>query len=476
VGIFSLFGKKDRQTATTAEKDVSRAKRSSSGSGSAGSSSSGSRSGGTKSSRSTNVKRDAQAARATALKIDAIESEMSSEFVTVPTTTQPHTRTPKPAPASPAAADKPRAPASTREPEAPARQAASPELGDTTEMLLDGQTAVSALAELSSEAAAVVEEAAIMYANGQQVLTEQMLSAAIAEDNLGEAAARAWLMLFDLYQIAGKQQEFEQLAVAYANKFETSPPGWAGNRDQAPKEAASATPAVPFTGKLDAGCAKQIERIQKLASNYRTIRLEFARVTDVDGTGCGMLLEALNRLQKSGHDLILVGAAELADKIRATLEVGRRGDNEQAWLLLLEVLRLLNREHEFEEVSIDYCVTFEVSPPAFSAPQGQVTTAAGDAPPAETTEAYVMPKVIEGRVDELVVAIAAWADDHEPAIIDCAPLARVDFNAAGRMLTGLAPFCSAGKALEFREVNHLVAELFHVIGLHELVRIIPRKN
>ena len=470
MSIFSLFGKKDGQQANSADKDAAGAKRRSSAS------------------RPQQGKRDAQAARATALKIDAIESEMSSEFVTMTTTlpgntgirtntvlpTEPRTK-PAPQPAKPAA--------ETSKPEKATSEVLQPlsaEMGNTTEFLLDGHSTVGDIASPSAEAAAIIEEAALMYANSQPEVAEQMLQAAVAEDNLGDATLRAWWMLFDLYQINEKKQAFENLAVEYAGKFESSPPAWRDSALQdAPRGGAAAgtTPMVPFTSKLDGGSTKLIERIQKLAENYRTLRLEFVRVTEVDPAGCGLLLGILKKLQKSGHDLILVGALELVGKIRAILEVGRRDDTEDAWLLLLEILRLLNREKEFEEASIDYCVTFEVSPPAFVAPQNKVTTAASEAPAQpDSQESFRMPARIEGRIDDLIVAIASYSDEHSPAIIDCSQLVRIDFNAAGRLLTGLTPFCFSGKQLEFHNVNHLVAELFHMMGLADIVRILPRKT
>lgn len=423
------------------------------------------------------------------MKIDAIESEMSSEFVNVTTTQQlntttapktvqpppakPKTAAPPPPPAKPAAEQKTPAPAATLQP-------LSHEFGTTTEFLLGGQTAVGDIASPASEAAAVVEEAAIMYANGQSDLVEQMLRNAIEEDLLGDVTRTAWLMLFDLYLVSGKQQEFENLSIEYASKFETSPPTWTASQQNAKPAAAPAnatTPMVPFSGKLDSASIKLVDRAQKLSENFRSMRLEFVRVTGVDPDGCRLLLDLLTRLQKSGHDLILVGAPELAEKIRAIIEVGRRDDTEASWLLLLEILRLLNREKDFEEASIDYCVTFEVSPPAFVAPKNKVTTDTAEAPVGQTeTEGLKMPPVVEGRIDNLIVSIAAYSDEHNPAIIDCSQLIRVDFNAAGRLLTGLAPFCGIGKTIEFHHVNHLVAELFNVIGLKDLVRIVPRKN
>ncbi|GAB3540809.1 hypothetical protein GCM10027343_10450 [Noviherbaspirillum agri] len=428
------------------------------------------------------------------MKIDAIESEMSSEFTV---TTQPGNNglrantvpaaAPKARPAAPptssTASAKPRAEAAKPAQPAPAPQepqTLAPEMGNTTEFLLGGQSTINDMALPASEAAAVIEEAAVMYANGQTEVAEAMLAAAVAEDNLGLVTSRAWWMLFDLYQIGEKRQAFENLAVAYASKFESSPPAWRESEQSAAQSAQakpSTTPMVPFTGKLDASSQKLVERMQKLAESYRTLRLEFAKVTEVHPAGCSLLHTELKKLQKSGHDLILVGAPELADKIRAILEVGRRDDTEDAWLLLLEILRLLNREKEFEETSIDYCVTFEVSPPAFVAPKNKVTTAAAEAPVQnEPQEAFMMPVKIEGRIDDLIVAIAAYSDEHTPAIVDCSQLVRVDFNAAGRLLSGLTPFCVSGKQIEFHQVNHLVAELFIMMGLADILAIHPRKT
>ncbi|HJV50530.1 MAG TPA: STAS domain-containing protein [Noviherbaspirillum sp.] len=489
MGIFSLFGKKNSRQNNSADKDASRSKRGTSTSRQRADSNSG----GANSSRLPAAKRDAQAALATVLKIDAIESEMSSEFKV--TTIQP-VSTPSAAkasaPATPPASAKPSAPqaaqprsqptkATGKAPE-PAR-AAAPEMGAATDFLLNGSSTIGTIGVATSEVTAVVEEAAIMYANGQVEVVEQLLQNAIAEDLMGDSVTDVWLMLFDLYQVTGNQQQFENLSIAYASKFETSPPGWQGNvrKEQKASMPSGAAPTVPFSGKLNAGSAKTVERILKLTETHRALRLEFVRVSGVDVAGCGLLLNLLKKLQKSGHDLILVGAAELAEKIRATTQVGRRDDSEDAWLLLLEILQLLNREKEFEETSIDYCVTFEVSPPAFVAPQTKVTTATAEAQP-ETAAgdtaigSFVMPAVVEGKIDNLILAIVAYSDEHSPAIVDCSGLTRVDFNAAGRLLTGLAPFCGNGRTIEFHNVNHLVAALFNVIGLNDIARILPRKN
>jgi anti-anti-sigma regulatory factor len=350
-------------------------------------------------------------------------------------------------------------------------------LGGST---LQANTGHSTAALVQSESAPILEEAAILFANNQPDMAEHALQSALHDDSLGHAATMVWRMLFDLYQVTGKQEEFDQLSIEFASKFETSPPSWTGGAAESATPSSTskaAAPIVAFSGKLDNNIIKQVERAQNLAAKSQSLRLEFAKVTAVDPIGCGILLSVLKKLQKSGNDLVLVGALELVGKIRSILEVGRRNETEAPWLLMLELLRLLNLEKEFEETSIDYCVTFEVSPPPFVAPQNKVTTEIETkADEAEETENFMMPSVIEGKTDQLIASISAYTAEHPVAILDCSRLTRVDFNAAGQLLTGLAPLAAKGAQIEFHHVNQLGFVLLQTMGMHEMFRITHRKH
>jgi ABC-type transporter Mla MlaB component len=473
VGIFSLFGKKERQPAETpADKASLRKKREEAPA----------RVDSANNSESKSVQR--KAAQATALKIDAIESEMSSEFVRP---IVPPAGNTQPAPSSQVRVDdgaskKPSLinPKKTDAWEPATFQPTLPAMGSTTEFLLSTETGSGAAFALASEATPIIEEAAILFANDQAVMAEHVLQGAIGDESLGHASSMVYHMLFDLYQITGEQDKFEHLSIEFANKFETSPPAWRESDKpdtQANTITSGATPSVSFSGTLDGSIVKLLEKAQNLAEKSRVLRLEFSKVTGVDPIGCGLLLSILKKLQKSGHDLILVGALDLVTKIRAILEVGRRDETEAPWLLLLEILRLLNLEKDFEEASIDYCVTFEVSPPAFVAPKNKVTMAieepsSGPAP----SDHFKLPVTIVEGTDKLIANINAYASSHSPAIIDCSQLQRVDFGAAGQLLTGLAPLTATGATLEFQNVNHLVAALFTVMGLKDIVHVSLRKH
>jgi len=305
-------------------------------------------------------------ARATARKIDAIEFEMSRDMV--------RPRVPSSPPTVVNVSDN--QVANTEDPGfSPSAGFAStiPLEGSATDYLLDHTTdmLVTEIGETAS--VPLLEEAAILFASGQTEVSEQMLISAIEENQLGAAEPFAWYMLFDLYQIARDQDRFEQLALDYASKFETSPPIWHDDFEDLLSETQQVRDrgigSLNFPSDIDASIIKLIERLNTLALKNRCLQLDFSRAKRVDPVGCGLLLRAIKNLKKSGHDLVLIGAQEFADKIRQILQVGRRDETEAPWLLLLEILQLLNSESVFEEVSMDYCITFEVSPPAFEAPK-----------------------------------------------------------------------------------------------------------
>ena len=426
MGLFGLFGKKDAQT-PSGDKHAPRSR--------------------SPASAAPDTEQQRQRTD-TAKKIDAIESEMSSEFVpthlltgntqAAPDTSQPHS--------------------------------SLPDLANSTDMLLGADLRGPGLEVNASQAAPVLEEAAILFANEQDAVAEQMLRMAIADKTDG--GADAWLMLFDLFQATARQTEFEHLSIDYARHFETSPPAW--------RKTATATtggrtlPSVAFAGKLDAGIIKLVERVQKIADEHQALRLEFGRVTEVAPVGCGLLLRMLKKLQH--HDVSVTGANELAARIRAIIELGRRDETEAPWLLLLEILRLQNREHEFEETSIDYCITFEVSPPPFVPPVHRSGAQQEEAEDAASGNAFLMPAVVDNRTDQLLAAINSHASLHDPLILDCSRLDRVDFSAAGQLMMGLAPLARNGKTIALHDVSRLVIALFSMIGMTDIARILPRRH
>nr|WP_233410600.1 STAS domain-containing protein [Rugamonas sp. CCM 8940] len=392
-------------------------------------------------------------ARATAMKIDAIESAMELDIF---------------ADAEPAWRGRP-------------RQAGASVVGDGATLPLLGQHSTELLGEAELPAtpphsAPVVEESAILYANGQAALAEQMLRASLAEQAGAEPGRRdrtVWWLLFDLYQLSGQQERFDDLSIDYASVFETSPPSWRAGAAGAAAAWAGVAPGAVLGGPLDARLAPQLERLAALARGGGPLRLELGGLDAVAPAGCALLLPALHALQAGGRELVVTGAAELAGRIRAALQVGRRDDGAAAWLLLLELLQLLGREKDFEECAMDYCVTFEVSPPSYVAAP-KVATAAPQ-PSAAAAQRFVLPALVDGDAAALLRAVRDHAAGRGGLVFDCSRLARIEFGAAHQLVAALQALAADGKKLELRDLNHPVAALLRLLGCADIAKIYPHR-
>ncbi|MEB0014693.1 hypothetical protein QN416_24145, partial [Glaciimonas sp. Cout2] len=94
---------------------------------------------------------------------------------------------------------------------------------------------------------------------------------------------------------------------------------------------------------------------------------------------------------------------------------------------------------------MDYCITFEVSPPSFEAPQMQVTTSfpsLSAEPQSAHADCFLMPASIEGKLDSLLARLLEQAEHYNPLRLDCSRLERVEFGASAELLNGLAPIAA----------------------------------
>ncbi|WP_312513644.1 STAS domain-containing protein [Massilia sp.] len=310
--------------------------------------------------------------------------------------------------------------------------------------------------------APAVDESAILYANGQAAAAEQLLLDALT--TLGRHERLPWWMLFDLYQADGREEVFESIAIDYASHFETSPPAWKPLPAPAPnRPAAVVALAETFGPTIDAAVAPHLKRV--LDAGAPAVRLDFGRVTRIDPDGAACLLAALQTLRTKGSELVLAGADTLMGTLRAMLTIGVRGPSQAPWLLLLELLLLTNREKEFEEAAMDYCVTYEVSPPSFEAPRRVSTAAPALDAGAAHGERFMLPATVGAADSALLSAIDAHADGRDTLVLDCSRLARIDYAGAGLLQARLAAHAGAGKRVELRELNHLVAALLRLLGV-----------
>jgi len=322
-----------------------------------------------------------------------------------------------------------------------------------------------------------VEQAAVLYANAQDEAARAMLESAVRVHRSGPGE-RLWLMLFDLYRLTGQKADFEALEIDYAQAFERSPPTW---RDSSTVPAAAKVKlagGVVFTGELVGENEAGFEIVRQALDKNPKLRLDLSKVNELDAAGCCRLLALLQQAHKAKREIELLGRDNIAAQIEARLEVGRAEDG-GCWLLLLEIYQLQGQQEDFDDVAINYAVTFEVSPPSWEPKRVAVvvevaaTELAVEAEPDDSSgEAYLARGDIKAsRFSDL----PAFAEVHDPVVIDCSAVTRVDFISAGALLNVLSTVRRSGKQIVFRHPNHLVAELFGVVGLKAVAEIIFEK-
>lgn len=311
-----------------------------------------------------------------------------------------------------------------------------------------------------------VDEAAIFYASGQADMAEQLL-----QDSLETGDHRAWHMLFDLYGIQNREKDFEQLALNYAMRFETSPPVWQKIGDTAAIKAQQAhVDVLGLPGLLDKKAAAALREGIAASAGNSIVRIDFSRIEMVDESGaeeCAQILasarKSSRKLQVSGVDRLI---ALLQDLIRAT------HSRVVHWLLLLELYQILGQEENFENLAVDYAVRFEVSPPSWSDVQAAEVVLAK---PAEAANDDVLK--LAGEItpadDSALQQLASYAASHGEVLVDLAQVTRIDYGSVSQFISVLMQCLGSGKSITLRGHNALIHELFRVMGIDQLAQLVP---
>jgi anti-anti-sigma regulatory factor len=233
---------------------------------------------------------------------------------------------------------------------------------------------------------------------------------------------------------------------------------------------------------VDANVIKSLEQLKTLATSHAALRLDASATRSVDLVGAELMLRVVTAFKRASHELMIVGAEQLINPLRAVIEPGRRDASDAGWMLLLEILRLLGRQHEFEETGIQYCITFEVSPPQWEPPPPNLKASAAVAVPAsEATGAPVNENplawrgAIEAEGEPWFGRLAAEARLHKELQIDAMQLRRMAFSAASALLTLVMKLQQAGATVEFRNVNPLVGALFQLLGITAVASVHVRR-
>jgi len=358
-----------------------------------------------------------------------------------------------------------------------------------------------------------LDEAVIAFANADFTQCEEALQRITQSNGARAQHAETWLVLFDLYRATGQQQSFESLAVEYAQQFGWSAPQWYSM----PKLVADAQADEPMmtsttpSGSDDGAVGwvspeyLDIEAVARLGS--QTLQMPLPWVFDWQGlrridAEAAMQLAALFR-GWSGQPLELrwVAGERLFAVLAEAAPSGVRDADPAFWLTRLEALRLANRVDQFDEAAIEYCITYEVSPPSWEPTRCKVHVSGSsnstrtpplsmvsevsttfmesdlsDFPAGSIEVAHVeLSGQLIGDIGPTLAKLQSEVNSAPLVSVSCARLIRVDFIAAGDLLNWVLTKKSQNRAVHFVETHRLVALFFGAMGINEHAKVQVRK-
>lgn len=316
-----------------------------------------------------------------------------------------------------------------------------------------------------------LEEAAVLFANGKVGNTATLLNRYLL-DNPDNRDPLPWYMLFDLYEASGQREPFEDAAVDFAVKFERSPPTW-HPRTQV---AAPSNPAPLMAYSEKYGSMERVKQPKFFqdAAQAPYVRLDMTKVQSPDEETAQAILAEIEQLHRLGKPIELIGAPGFTVRLDAARQADRL--HTPGWLLLLEILRLLGKEADFDNVAVDYAVAFEVSPPAYKPPlplPARPESAAAQ-PDDASDHTYVLRGAIGPGNDNQIRELQRFAVGKSSVVVDMTHLARIDFAVVGLLLELVIDLNQKGCAIHFREGNELINTLLQIVGLNQFSTISHR--
>ncbi|HWH81739.1 MAG TPA: hypothetical protein VNU71_05835 [Burkholderiaceae bacterium] len=366
---------------------------------------------------------------------------------------------------------------------------------DTTQRLAREMTEVIHDPEL--------DEAVIAFANADFDQCEQALTTLTAPGGARAQHPETWLVLFDLYRAIGQQPKFESIALDYAQQFGWSAPQWFSMPKLVAEAAAGNRPRRPLIeGQVGWVCPDHVDAdaVAKLASVSLQMPLpwvfDWAALRSIDAEACARLSELFRHWIEQDLDMRWLGGERLFTVLAEAAPTGVRDADPAYWQVRLDALRMANRPGQFDETAIDYCVTYEVSPPSWESARCEVRISdegtTTSSPPlsivSDVSTSFVESRLPEdaGLVQVGTVELSGQlVGDIGPTLkkmdadlggasvinVSCARLIRVDFIAAGDLLNWVLARRGENRSVRFVDAHRMVALFFGAMGINEHAKV-----
>lgn len=346
-----------------------------------------------------------------------------------------------------------------------------------------------------------LEEAAVLFANGDAAEAEASLLGLVQQrsgDLMGQLVI--WLTLFDLYRATGDQTKFDFHAIEFASKYGRSAPVWFSMPDEVGAKASAGEGGDAEARLLNwqAPPSLSVAALSGLQGNLKRFAppwtLNWSRVNEVrDDVLAPMLTLFRYWADQPGVRVVFHGVDNLLAVLERETPVGDKAVAQDRWSLRLALLRLMGLEEDFDGAALDYCVTYEVSPPSWVAPKLDFSSDSSRAGQAPAPDSFllsdlekkpvvkegpqaVLEGVVEGDAADRLDALTPLVEPGKPFTVRCDRLIRIDFVGAGSVLNWVAECQQKNALVRFSNLHRLNAVFFNLIGINEHSIVVQREN
>ncbi|MFN3628735.1 MAG: STAS domain-containing protein [Casimicrobiaceae bacterium] len=342
-----------------------------------------------------------------------------------------------------------------------------------------------------------LENAALMFAHGNASAATAALRHAI-ESAEGKQPF-VWWCLFDLLARAGERVAFDDLALRYVVEFERSAPAWddmawpSGGEANAAGQPGADVPKgrILLRGDLTDThapvVATLIETSRRKPPNLPQ-RLdidvgELRSASDICGT---LVAGALAALRRKGVHILFRGLNPAVNRLALHVAEHKANCPRGVWYLTLELMQWADRQSAFEDLAVDFAVTFGVSPPsweALSAAQRAVIATTPETPEDAATDAASgdewirLQGELHGANAPSLQLIEPSKVTTNPVMIEMSRVQRVDFACAGALANAIRRLMAQAIDVKLVNASPIIQALLQLTGTpaHLFTRVNPRR-
>jgi anti-anti-sigma regulatory factor len=337
--------------------------------------------------------------------------------------------------------------------------------------------------EYHSTTLPVAQEAAVLFSGNHIDAATRLLKAEI-KDPVGRGNKQAWLMLFDIHQLQPNRAEFDALSMLFTVKFEQSPPAWIENADLSTDARQSTAKErkdfFAFKGGKD--FAAEIAKFKVFAEAQGSVRFDVGKLTAIAAPAALAFAQALAHLRKKNLPIWFNNVEVLEKLLRDGFNEKPVAATRPYWQLMFELCILQGKNPEFEELSLEYAVAFEMSPPTWEVYVNSVSVAVKDsvakavaaANPAEN--GFPLKGVLSVAAANQIAELNTYAASRPEVAIDMGKVSRIDFLYTGQFSDIVKTLQLAGKRVILANLNELNAALLEALGVNRHAILVRRKS